>query len=244
MCYHNSITKKAQEIAHRFKVEIKDNLQYEPLYHINGFNHPLWPIISNDKPDRLQMFRWGLIPEWIKSAEEAAKIQTMTLNAKSESVFEKSAFRSAIKTKHCLIPSTGFFEWKTLGRRKFPFYIYPKRDEYFSFAGIWEEWADRDTGEIVKSFSILTTTANDLMAEIHNEQKRMPVIIPPELEQEWLRNDFKKEDLLKYTPPFPDTLMAAHPISNLITSRSASSNVPEVIQKFEYPELLSSQLLF
>lgn len=159
------------------------------------------------------------------------------MNARSDTVFDKPSFRNAIRERRCLVPADGFYEWREVGGKKYPYYIYLKSKEIFSFAGIWEEWTDRSTGEIWRTFSILTTDANPLMEEIHNTKKRMPVILPREGEREWLRNGLSREEIVVLTKPLDDNLMNAHPISKLINSRSSNRNVAAIQEVHEYPEL-------
>jgi len=195
------------------------------------------PVISNEKPDRLQLFHWGLIPRWVKSKEDALKFRSRTLNARSETVFEKPSFRNAIKTNRCLIPANGFYEWMHYNGKKYPHFIYLQNKNIFSMAGIWEQWVDKQTGEIYKTYSILTTEANPLMAKIHNSKERMPVILPPKNETDWLNNGLSKEDIQSMTVPYETDKMTAHTISKLITSRTENSNVPDVQKQYEYAEL-------
>ncbi|MDQ3191908.1 MAG: SOS response-associated peptidase [Bacteroidota bacterium] len=233
MCFHNSIKAKAPVIAKRYKAKFINPEFFDPIFHGSGFNYSKWPVITNDKAEVIQLFNWGLIPKWTKSIEDAAKIRSCTLNAKSETVFEKPSFRSSIKTNRCIIPSTGFFEWKTINKKKHPYFIFPKNEDFFSFAGIWEEWADKTTGEIINTFSILTTQANPLMATIHNEKKRMPLILPHELENNWLSENLTIEETKAFFVPYDEAKMQAHSISKLITSRTENSNVSEVQQEYK-----------
>jgi putative SOS response-associated peptidase YedK len=120
-----------------------------------------------------------LIPSWSKDAEIGYKL----INARAETVAEKPSFRSALKQRRCLIPASGFYEWQKQGTGgKQPYFISPREGELFSFAGLWERWHDPE-GEEVETCTILTTTANDLMKPIHD---RMPVILDPTTEGQWL----------------------------------------------------------
>ena len=116
-------------------------------------------------------------------------------------------------------------------------YIYLKDKEIFSLAGIFDNWTDKETGEIVDTFSILTTQANPMLEKIHNLKKRMPVILKREDEERWIDPKITKEEVNQLIKPFDESLMSAHSISKLITSRTQSNNVPEVMEPFEYPEL-------
>lgn len=237
MCFHNSINATASSIEKRYKAKFISPDIFDPIFHASAFNYSKWPVITNDKAEVVQLFNWGLIPRWTKSLEDAAKIRSFTLNAKIETVFEKPSFRLSVKTNRCIIPSTGFYEWQTLNKQKIPYFIYPKNEEFFSFAGIWEEWADKESGEILNTFSILTTEANPLMATIHNQKKRMPAILNHDLERDWLNKNITKEDVSSFSKSFDENQMQAHTISKLITSRTENSNTPEVQQEFKYQGL-------
>lgn len=185
MCFHSKQSKEAKVLEKRFKAEFNNPLSnFLVTDHINGFMFPKTPVITNKEPELIKMYNWGLIPGWAKDNT----IRQYTLNAKIETVAEKPSFRNSIN-KRCLILADGFYEWKWLdnkGKSKEKYLITLPNDEPFAFAGIWSEWVDKSTGEIIDSYSILTTEANPLMAEIHNIKKRMPVILRQEDELKWL----------------------------------------------------------
>src|SRR6186713_854922 len=108
MCFHNSLSKKAQEVANRFNAQVE--LDFDPVYHATGFTYPAWPVITAEDPDKIKLYRWGLIPHWAKDFETAKQIRAQTLNAKSETVFEKPSFKFSIHQKRCMVLSTGFYE--------------------------------------------------------------------------------------------------------------------------------------
>ncbi len=235
MCFHNAMSKKAQEVANRFNAQIE--IGFNPIYHASGFAFPEWPVITAEEPDKIKLFRWGLIPHWVKDEEEAKRIKAQTLNARSETVFEKPSFRLSIHKRRCFVLSTGFYEWQDFNKKKYPYFIHLKDSEIFALAGIYSSWVNKLTGEIFNTFSILTTAANSLMAKIHNSKKRMPVILPPEIEKDWLKADLTPEQIKSFFPAIDHRTMQAHPISKLISSRKENSDVPEVQLEFIYPEL-------
>jgi len=242
MCFFYALSQTAQSLKNRYQLKLDFDFELEPgltesQYYISGFEFPKLPVITDQHPDRIQSFTWGLIPFWVKSRSQAMEIRAHTLNARSDTVFDKPSFRNAIRERRCLVPADGFYEWREVGGKKYPYYIYLKSKEIFSFAGIWEEWTDRATGEIIKTFSILTTNANPLMEQIHNTKKRMPVILPREQEFDWLKNGLNREEIIALTKPLDDTLMSAHPISKLINSRSFNRNVAAIQEAYDYPEL-------
>ena len=242
MCFFYALSQTAQSLKNRYQLKLDFDFELEPelteaKYYISGFEFPKLPVITNQHPDRLQGFTWGLVPFWVKSERQAGEIRTHTLNARSDTVFAKPSFRNAIRERRCLVPANGFYEWREVDGKKYPYFIYLKNKETFSFAGLWEEWADCSTGEVLRTFSILTTDANPLMEQIHNTKKRMPVILPREREQEWIKNGLGGKEIAALIRPLDDTLMNAHPISKLINSRSLNRNVAAIQEEYDYPEL-------
>jgi putative SOS response-associated peptidase YedK len=223
MCFHLSISKKASSLESRYNAKMDDG--YEPLFHMNGFSFAEYPVISTEDNEHFVHYHWGLIPHWAKDDS----IRSKTLNARSETVFEKPSFRSSIKSKRCLVPATGFFENKTIGKTKQPFHISLKSEEIFSLGAIWAEWTDTDSGEIIKSFSILTTDANPFMADIHNLKKRQPVILSQANESAWLDTHLSKMDILNLCEPFPDDDMNAYEVSRDLNKRSVYTNTPHIL---------------
>lgn len=216
MCFHNSMSKKAQQLAARYGrksnvIEIVQDIINEQ-YHVNAFNFPQCPIVTAS--DEVQTFNWGLIPFWVNSKEEVGEIRKMTLNAKAETLFEKPSFREPIQSKRCIIPSTGYFEWRHEGGNKTPYYIFLKDEIIFSMAGIYDEWLNKETGEAYHTFSIITTPANELTAQIHNTKQRMPAILHKRDEERWLDPTLKKEEIQSLLQPYETERMTAYEIEN------------------------------
>lgn len=219
----------------RFNTRLLDPDQYRPSYYYHAFELPRIPVISSENPDGIQIFHWGLIPSWTRDEEYANDIRFKTFNAKAETITEKPSFRNAMKSSRCLVISRGFYEWQTADNQKYPYYVYLKDNKIFAFAGIYDSWTNHLTGEILKTFSIITTRANPLMEKIHNVKKRMPVILEPEDEGNWLNTDLPMSESLQLLRPFDEKKMQAHTISRLITKRGADKNVPELVKRFNYP---------
>jgi putative SOS response-associated peptidase YedK len=163
------------------------------------------------KERTLDTLRWGLVPYWAKDV----KIGYSLINARSESVAEKPAFREAFKSRRCLIPADGFYEWKKLDpKTKQPYAIVMKDRSLFGFAGLWERWKDKGSGEVVRSFTIITTTPNEVCAPIHD---RMPVIVDPLNYGKWLGEEpVDPARLLSLLRPFPAEPMEAYPVSTAV----------------------------
>jgi putative SOS response-associated peptidase YedK len=170
------------------------------------------PVIRQNPKEpvrELSLMRWGLIPSWAKDSSGAAKM----INARSESASTKPAFRDAMKSRRCLIPADGFYEWKRDGKTKQPYCFEVSEGELFAFAGIWDRWKD-PSGQWVKSCSILTTTPNAVTASVHD---RMPVILDPDGYDQWLdpgmRDASAASELLK---PYDARQMRCYPVSTRI----------------------------
>jgi len=178
MCYWYAqwLAKKQLEMAFQAILELDEDILNPGIY--NGFNHPAVPIIKDDSSDKIQLAKWGLVPSFVKGDSNDFFKKTNTLNAKIETIKEKNSFRQSAD-KRCLVLATEFFEWKHIGKGKYKHRIWTKDEKPFAFAGIYQD----DT------FSILTTEANELMADIHNSKKRMPVILRKDEEKLWLSGE-------------------------------------------------------
>jgi len=240
MCYRYSVP-GPDAVKKEFKANLKES--FEKRYHVAAFEEVGLPVITDMNPDQVDLFRWGLIPFWAKDEKTAKQISERTVNARSETIYEKPAFRSSAKDKHCLVIADGFFEWRHYQGKACPYYIKVKNREAFAMAGLWDSWTNKSTDEKIYTYTIITTEANPLMARIHNKKKRMPAILPKEDEKRWISQDITKEDAMEILQPFNEKEMEAHTISKLITARDQDPNVPSVIKPFQYKDLepLSSQ---
>jgi putative SOS response-associated peptidase YedK len=201
MCYQTRLIKKREEIAERFNAEVEALNDYEPIEFCSAFDFPKTPVITDKKPDSIELFQWGLIPEW--SQDET--IKQYTLNARIETLNEKASFKEVIQ-KRCLVLADGFYEWQwkdSKGKNKEKYLITIPNQELFAFAGIYSKWISFDN-TIKNTYSIITTQANELMSKIHNNKQRMPVILKKEDEQNWLSGD----DYNKYALPYTCNLVA------------------------------------
>ena len=165
------------------------------------------PVVrtGRDQTRECVLLRWGLIPAWAKDQSIGARM----INARGETVADKPSFRAAVKSRRCLIPASGFFEWARVGDRKQPHYIHFEDDRVFAFAGLWERWTRG--GDPIESCTIITTSPNDLVAPLHD---RMPVILPSERHEEWLAPEaLDPARLAGLLAPHPAQGMEAFPVS-------------------------------
>lgn len=185
MCFYFQQSSSAQTLQHRFNASYKqDSLLTSSIY--NGFQFPKTPIITHQHINEIQFFYWGLIPFWAKDNT----IRKSTLNAKIETIHEKPSFKNVVNNR-CLVLADSFFEWQWLddkGKQKQPYKLSLPNNTPFAFAALWSEWVDKLTGEIINTYTILTTEANELMSKIHNTKKRMPIIIDTANEINWLHH--------------------------------------------------------
>jgi putative SOS response-associated peptidase YedK len=241
MCFSVNVNLVKEELENRFGATLIDPDKYRPSYYYHAFGLPEIPAICSGMPGRIKLLKWGLIPSWVKTIDDANAIRYKTFNARCESINKKPSFSSSLISKRCLIPVQGFFEWQHSGKEKIPWYIYHYENQILSFAGLYDEWIENNKGEVFSTFSIITTDANDLMAEIHNSAKRMPVILDKSLENKWIDMSTSPVDALGMLKPCPSELLKAHTISPLVNDRSANRNTRDVISPFNYH---SGNLLF
>jgi len=205
----------------RFAIENQD---IELISRYNIAPTQMVPIVVGQSPNRIEMMRWGLIPFWAKDP----KIGNRLINARAESISTKPAFRTSLKRKRCLVPATGFYEWKRVGRDKLPHYVRRKDGALFAFAGLYDRWRERTAGEDIPTFTIITTTPNTLLGRIHN---RMPVMLKEEDEPLWLRREPLEEgDLKRVFRPYPSGLMEAYPVSTAVNN--PKNDTANLIERF------------
>lgn len=187
MCYRTKLNAVLKDIESTFNARFIEPESYTPMDEINGFSFMKTPVITYENQGKIEMFNWGLIPFLAKDD----KIRKMTLNARIETLKEKPAYRNSVNHR-CLVIANGYYEWKWVdpkGIEKKKYLITPKDQELFAFVGIYSSWKNPENHELVNSYAILTTDANELMREIHNSKKRMPVVLKKEDRKNWLSGD-------------------------------------------------------
>ncbi len=199
-------------------------------HNVSGFAHPLLLVMAlpTSQPKVLTM-QWGLVPHWCADQETAAKLANQCLNARSETMDEKPAFRTA--AGRGVVAVGGFYEYHHFMNQAYPFYVHSPTEAPLLMAALWDEWMNKTTGEVMRSFAIVTTMGQGLMATLHNSPKaegsRMPLILQPDQLEQWLT-----------TPevPTPNGALQAHAVRPLV-GKLAAGNTPEAKAPYAYPEL-------
>ena len=182
----------------------------------------LCPVIPQMDPDHIQLFRWGLIPYWARDV----KIGYRMINARGETLAEKSSFKEPLKRSRCLVLADGFYEWKKEGKNKQPYRIGLQDASIMSLAGLYDQWRSPE-GEMIYSFTIITTEPNSLTATIHD---RMPVILDSVEAEKWLQADLPQDEALNLLRPYEAERMQAYPVSSAVGN--VRNNDPSLILPF------------
>ncbi|WJE49667.1 SOS response-associated peptidase [Peribacillus frigoritolerans] len=221
MCGRFTLFTDIEEIKERFDIQGSFDEEYQFSYNIAPSQSVL-SVINDGVRNRLGYLRWGLIPFWAKDEKAGYKM----INARAETIAEKASFRNAYKKKRCLIIADSFYEWKKTPERKIPMRIKLKNHAPFGMAGLWESWKSPE-GISVYSCSIITTVPNELMTSIHD---RMPVILKPEDEKDWLKPSINDPAYLQqYLKSFDSEQMEAFEVSTDVNS--TKNNTPNLIQQ-------------
>ncbi|MFL5539660.1 MAG: SOS response-associated peptidase [Longimicrobiaceae bacterium] len=208
MCGRFGQTASAAELAAAFEASWQCAEPELPRYNVAPTQHV--PVLLSAGGRRvLDVFRWGLIPSWAKDPSIGNKM----INARAETVVEKPAYRAAFQRRRCLVPASGFYEWKKTPGGKVPHWIHPADGLPLTFAGVWEAWRPAKDAEPVLSFTILTTTPSADVAGVHD---RMPVVVSPADRDLWLGADTPADVLLPLLRPAPDGLLRMHAVSTAV----------------------------
>jgi len=235
MCFTIEVHLTRKAIEKRFSVDASALFDFDFSYFYKAFSNPLIPVISQENPDKVRKMEWGLIPSWASDRKKAQQVRKGTYNARAESLHEKPSFREPFRTGRCLVIAHGFFEWQLADGRKIPWYIRLKNDQPFAFAGLYDNWRDPENGELLHTFSIVTTSANPLMARIHNTKKRMPVILSEETESQWISGDMSLRKANQLLLPFAESELHAHTIAPGLSAPNSHPQDPAIIKPYMYP---------
>ncbi|WP_353779686.1 SOS response-associated peptidase family protein [Winogradskyella sp. 3972H.M.0a.05] len=235
MCYSTSLRKKRQQIQQSLinlsDADFEFPLEYDPYYHLNGFTYGNLYIIKMDEPEAIYPASWGLVPSWGIHDPVAFRKKSNTLNARAESIFEKSSYRESAESKRCLILADGFFEPHHENGVSIPHFCYQPSKEYpegdlFMFAGLYNELDDQ-----LFSATILTVEANEFFAEIHNKRRRMPLVLAKDLFEDWMDEGMNQQslnELMAYG--FTSKEFKAHPVTRDLYKKGINTNTPEFLE--------------
>jgi putative SOS response-associated peptidase YedK len=234
MCFSVNVNLVREELEHRYGATLIDPDKYRPSYYYHAFAIPELPVVCQGNPPVIIHKTWGLIPSNCRDRAEAESMRTKTFNARAESIGTKPSFKSSFASKRCIVPVNGFFEWQHTGGKKIPWYIYDSSGRIMSLAGLFDRWTESRTGEVIDTFTIITTEANQLLAEIHNSKKRMPAVLDADSENLWLDQAASHDDLISCLKPLSSGMFKAHTISPLVSSKTADKNTPALIRPYLY----------
>lgn len=207
MCGRFALYHSAEELAERFAVD-QVEIVLQPRYNIA----PAQPVavIRQQTQRVLEAFQWGLVPPWVREPQRNRGL----INARAETAASKPAYRAAFKHRRCLIPASGFYEWKGTGKERIPHFIHLADGRPFAMAGLWEEQRS-PLGEVLRTCAILTTPASEFMAPIHD---RMPAILLPDQEAIWLNPAQDLAALEALLRPYAGSDLVARPVSRKVNS--------------------------
>ncbi len=220
MCGRFALATEKHLLKMLFELDLRPDFEFRPRFNIAPSQKV--PVVRLDaKKDKRELaeLKWGLVPFWAKDASVGNRL----INARAETVAEKPAFREAYQKRRLLVPASGFFEWKKTGKGKVPYYISAGENRLLALAGLWERW-DKE-GEPLETFTILTTTPNALLADLHD---RMPVILSPADYDRWLKPDTALERLQPLLQPYPQENLIVTAVSRLVNN--PANEGPELLQ--------------
>ena len=215
MCGRYTLFSTVAILSH-LEIEDGSDIEWNPHFNIAPTQETL-VVTFHDGSRHLSLMKWGLIPSWTR--EKAAGI----INARAETLTDKSSFKAAFRKQRCIVPANGFFEWKHGPKGKIPMFIHQNKNLLMGFAGLWDTWIDKH-GDILETFTIITTDANELIRSIHD---RMPVILSPSDYGKWLSPRAELEDLKELLKPAEHSL-TMHEVSPGVNSPKTDG--PQLIQ--------------
>ncbi|MGB5418262.1 SOS response-associated peptidase [Algibacter sp.] len=238
MCYSTSLRKTREQIAKKLRDVMISKIEiptaFENYYRLNGFTHGNLYIIKMDEPETISPASWGLVPAWANNDPEAFLKKSNTLNARCESIFEKSSFKESARQKRCLILADGFFEPHHVNGKAVPYFCYQPTKTYpegdlFMFAGLYSELKDASI-----TATIITTESNDFFSEVHNKKKRMPLVLDESYYENWLDDGFNAQEINELMAKgFTSQEFKAHPVSRDFYKKGIETNKPYIVEPVE-----------
>lgn len=210
MCGRTTLFAPRGDVEERFEATFA--YDYEPRYNIAP-EGPGLPAIRNENSEEIEQLHWGFVPSWVDDRDD----WPAPINARAESVAEKSTFKRAFETRRCLVIADGFYEWTGRSGQRRPHRVVVDDGDPFAMAGLWETWGEN--GDALTSVTIITTDANDLVGQLHD---RMPVVLAPDEEATWLESD-DPETLQSLLDPYPDDRMDEYEVSTAVNNPANDS---------------------
>jgi putative SOS response-associated peptidase YedK len=236
MCGRYRLSRRKQLVEEYFEAGSEqansEEEDWSPRYNVAP-TQPVATVRQAGASRVLSMMRWGMVPSWAKDISIGGGL----INARSESLLDKPAFRDAFRTRRCLIPADGFYEWKKAGKERQPYHFGMKDDALFAFAGLWDRWRS-PTGQMLESCSILTTVPNELLKDVHD---RMPVILASRHYRTWLTAPATElQRLADILVPLDANLMKRYAVSALVNK--AQNEAPECAQEVSQTAASQSEI--
>ncbi|MEP5623072.1 MAG: SOS response-associated peptidase [Hyphomicrobiales bacterium] len=212
MCGRLTLAHSREEISRYFEyVPIDPNAEEMPARYNIAPTQPLATIRMKQDQRVLKLVRWGLVPGWVKDPKDF----TLLINGRIETALDKPSFRGAMRHRRCLVPATGYYEWRRTPDHKQAFYMKPKGGQLIALAGLWDEWSGPD-GNLIDSGALLTQPANRELSKVHH---RMPVVLEPDFFDAWLDvKNIDARDAHSLLKPMPDDFFDAIPVSSMVNS--------------------------
>lgn len=219
-----SLSREAKDILGQIELDIVSEInQREDQFNIAPTQRAL-VVAQGEHAYEAKALRWGLIPGWAKDA----KIGAHTINARAETVATKPAFRNAFKKRRCLVPASGYFEWRVEEGGKQPYFIHDPAGHLLMFAGLWEAWRPSEAEDWVRTFTIVTGDPGKVSGDIHDRQ---PMILPPDLWEVWM--DGTAEDAVGVLLTTPEAELVYHPVPKAVGS--PRNKGPELVEPITMP---------
>jgi putative SOS response-associated peptidase YedK len=220
MCGRFSASFSFRDIKVRWN--LYGDVEFAPRYNVAP-SQQVPVIVKTEHGNEAKLMKWGLVPSWAPDPS----IGNRLINARAETLLEKPSFKQLVSQRRCIIPADGFYEWRREGNLKIPVWIHLKNKEPFAFAGLWDSWLDRDSGDVLNTFTIITTDANALVRHIHN---RMPVMYEREMGRQWLERNLggSAVTLAAALRPPPSERLEAWDVSTLVNA--PENDTPECIR--------------
>lgn len=247
MCYNTQYaTQESKTYATRYEIDVEQIEIFPKMWWANGFDFPDLPVITNEEPDRIQSLVWGMIPHFTNPEWGIDKIRSRNLNARDDKVFELPSWKKPIESQRCLVVLDAFYEYYHADKTsRVPYRIKLKNDPVLTVAGLWDRWSDKELGLERNTVSIVTTTANEIMSQIHNSPEavkrgghRMPLILTREIEKLWLSIDATdkagREQLIELMGPIPSEMLEYDTVPKLL-GKEGVGNTEAATQHHDWP---------